>query len=288
MRSTNVSQEQIVRILGLPACATLEYYWEDMNFLPDEIIPHKLLEGDFAMQEALMRLCNRTDLAKNIKKGWRLNIAVYEAVMALTPEQEKLLYRTELIRQTVSGAMEKCGVVPMEKLSDCFRELNVPEDVWREAYADQFDAIYHEIRDEDTCYAASSDLEAWEELMQARYAAGVSAAEDPLALRLSGGWLPGEADIYFDVLEWMSRQGVSPEDGAVVIQNALYAMHNSGEEADFLDEIAGAFELDELPADAESILETLLKHVPRWELDGVSRREFELMQTPDADGNSVF
>ena len=288
MRSTNVSQEQIVRILGLPACATLEYYWEDMNFLPDEIIPHKLLEGDFAMQEALMRLCNRTDLAKNIKKGWRLNIAVYEAVMALTPEQEKLLYRTELIRQTIAGAMEKCGVLPMEKLSDCFRKLNVPEDVWREAYADQFDAIYHEIRDEDTCYAASSDLEAWEELMQARYAAGVSAAEDPLALRLSGGWLPGEADIYFDVLEWMSRQGVSPEDGAVVIQNALYAMHNSGEEADFLDEIAGAFELDELPADAESILETLLKHVPRWELDGVSAHELYLMQHPDLSGDSPF
>ena len=84
MRNTDVPQEQIVRILGLPACATLEYYWEDMNFLPDEIIPHRLLEGDFAMQEALLRLANRTDLAQNMKKGWRLSIAVYEAGMALS------------------------------------------------------------------------------------------------------------------------------------------------------------------------------------------------------------
>ena len=108
------------------------------------------------------------------------------------------------------------------------------------------------------------------------------------ALLLSGGWLPGDADIYFDALDWMSRQGVSPEDGAVVIQNALYAMHNSGEEADFLDEITSVFELDELPADAESIFETLIKHVPRWELDGVSAHELYLMQHPDLSGDSPF
>ena len=288
MRNTDVPQEQIVRILGLPACATLEYYWEDMNFLPDEIIPHKLLEGDFAMQEALLRLANRTDLVQNMKKGWRLKTAVYEAVMALTPEQEKHLYRTELIRQTIAGAMEKCGIMPMEKLSDVFRLMNVPGKIWNEAYEDQFDAVYHEIRESDTRYVASSDVEAWEDLLSAQRASGVIAAEDPFALLLSGGWLPGDADIYFDALDWMSRQGVSPEDGAVVIQNALYAMHNSGEETDFLDEITSVFELDELPADAESIFETLIKHVPRWELDGVSAHELYLMQHPDLSGDSPF
>lgn len=291
MSNNLVTHEQIVRTLGLSACVTLEYYWEDMHFLPNEVIPQRLLEGDDGMQEALLRLSHKTGMARKLRNGWRLNPAVYEAVHDLTPETEKTLYRAELIRHVILGALEKYGLVSMYALSDFFRVLNMPEDVWQEAYGDLFEAAYYEVIDQenDTRYVAHPALEDAGDLLAARHENGVFAvASDPVKLRLSAGWLPEDEDMYFDALEWLSRQGVSPEDGAVLLQNALYALHASGETEDMVAEITEAIGLDEIPEETEAMLSRLADVVPRWAISGISTHELYLMKHPDLSGESPY
>lgn len=286
-----VTQEMIVRTLGLPACATLEYYWDDMHFVPGEMIPHRFLEGDDALQEALVRLGNRTGLVRKTGMGWRIDMKVYEAVHALTPDAEKELYRAELIRQVIAGAMEKYGLVSMAALSDFFRKLNTPEDVWSAAYKDMFEPAYYEVLDEETGmrYAAHPALEDAGDLLAAREEAGVFAvASDPLQLRLSAGWLPEEEDIYFGALEWLSKQGITPEDAAILLQNVLYTLQGSGETADMIAELEGSLGLEALPDEVTEIFEEMADSVPRWALSGVSMHERRLMQQPDFSEESPF
>ena len=285
------TRETIVRTLGLPACATLEYYWDDMHFVAGETIPHRFFEDDDALQEALVRLGNRTGLIRKTGKGWRIDKKVYEAIHALTPETEKELYRAELIRQTIAGAMEKYGLVSMASLYDVFRKMNMPEDAWKTAYGDLFEPAYYEVLDEetDTCYVSHPALENPGDMLAAQTESGVFAVSaDPLQLRLSAGWLPEDEENYFDALEWLSKQGVTPEDAAVLLQNAIYALQGSGDSVNMIVEIEEALGIEAMPDDAVKIFEDMADSVPRWAFNGISMHELQLMQQPDFGQESPF
>ena len=279
-------QEIVLRTLGIGPVLTLEYLWNEAGCLPGDAIPKRLLEGDYGMHEALSRLSERTGLVRKSHRGWKMDRKVYDAVMSMTNEQAAVLGRNELIRQTVTGALEHYGLVSYRKLGEMFAALGVEETAWRTVCDDLFEELqqtltYNYTSSDYLVHPMIEDAQAFDDIRRQSGVLGVM--HDPAALRERFDWLPGNADLYYPVLEWLSHCGVSVEDGAVLMQNAVYAMQPTGDPDDLLKEIEEATADGEIPTAVRSALRELAASLPRWTLGGASLRDAEKAQHPEAD-----
>lgn len=276
---TTASNDMILDTLGLPAALTLEYYWEDVHFVPGEIIPNKFLEDDDDMRAALMRLRQATGLVRKAKSGWHIGIDVYEAVQEMTQEQAERLYRSEMIRQLFAGAMERYGVVTAKMIAELRRAHGVSEQEWQAVRACWSDAELRMLSNGDGEILCHPVLENPEDILHAWQLNGLSACTmDADALRLSAEWLSGNASVHLPAMDWLSRIGASPEDAAYILKSASLAMQGSCDAEDFLNDLCETLETDSLPEDARHMLVDLAERVPLWQYRGASIREMNAMQ----------
>ena len=270
--------EVILRTLGICPVTTLDYLWHEAYCLPGETIPRGLLENDDDMQDALTRLAERTGLARKTHKGWRIDRKVYNAVTDMTADQAAQLDKAEEIRQLVTGALEHYGLVSYRRLGSMFEKLGVPEQSWRTVCDDLFEAAQQTLTCNctDSLYLVHPIIDNAQQLDDARRANGVYDVQcDPLNLRERHSWLPGDADLYYPVLEWLSHCGVSPEDGAVLLQNGVYAMQMSADPEDLIAEIEEATSDGEIPVAVRGSLMRMAMDIPQWLYGGATLRSLE-------------